>query len=234
MKSSRNESGSIVLVAVVLVAVAAIGLIGFKVMSASNAKNETAVTNVSASAGTNTVKASDLRADLVTLGVEHMSLTNKAVDDALDGTKTAPASGAALYANGTDIGAAVGSVYGADAEKTFNAVWKLHLDQFVNYAVAASKGDEAGKKAALDAISTGYTKPLSAYLAKANPNLPQATLETALDDHVQMTAVMIDHHVKGDYEAEMKELRHANQHLKGVFSVLAGGIVKQYPEKFQD
>ncbi|HSH17759.1 MAG TPA: hypothetical protein VK978_00080 [Candidatus Saccharimonadales bacterium] len=231
MKIVKNESGSVAIVAVLLVAVAVVGLVGFKVMSAQDKSN---TATVSASNNVNTTKASDLRADLVTLGVEHMSLTNKAVDDALDGTKTANASGAALYENGTDIGAAVGSVYGADAEKTFNTVWKLHLDQFVKYAVASSKNDEAGKKAALNTIDAEYTKPLSQYLAKANPNLPAATLETALRDHVQMTATMIDHHTKGNYEAEIKELRHANQHLKSVFSTLAGGIVKQYPEKFQD
>ncbi len=177
-------------------------------------------------------KAADLRADLVTLGVEHMTLTNQAVDGALDGSKTAAASATALYANGNDIGAAVGSVYGTDAQTTFDSVWKLHLDEFVKYAVADSKGDTAGKQAALDAISSGYTKPLSQYLAKANPNLPEATLESVLGDHVSMTATMIDYHVAGKYTEEAAELKTANQHIEGIFSTLAGAIVKQYPAKF--
>ena len=157
-----------------------------------------------------------------------------AIDAALDGDKNAAEVGKDLYKNGTDIGAAVGSVYGKDAETTFNTVWKLHLDQFVNYAVASSKGDDAGKKAALSTIDSQYTKPLSAYLAKANPNLPQDTLYSVLSDHVTQTADMIDLHVKGDYAGETKARDQAAQHLNGIFSTLAGGIVKQFPDKFQN
>lgn len=232
MALQKNQSGSVVMVAAIIVVIVAVAGIGYVILGKKPAASTT--TSTASASNLNTAKASDLRANLVTLGVEHMTLTNKAVDDALDGAKSASASGAALYQNGNDIGAAVGSVYGADAEKTFDSVWKLHLDQFVNYAVAGSKGDASGKKAALDAIETGYTKPLSQYLAKANPNLPEATLESVLGDHVQMTAMMIDDHIKGDYTAEQKELNGANKHIEGIFSTLAGAIVKQYPAKFQD
>ncbi|HSH55516.1 MAG TPA: hypothetical protein VK983_01670 [Candidatus Limnocylindrales bacterium] len=234
MKLRQNQAGSAAMIAVVLVALTVIGLVGYKVMSASKTDSAKASTTTAASDNLNTQKASDLRANLVTLGVEHMILTNKAVDDALDGGKAAKESGAALYANGDAIGAAVGSVYGAEAEKTFNTVWKIHLDEFVNYAVASSKGDAAGKAKALETIDTQYTKPLSAYLAKANPNLPEATLNAVLSDHVKMTAKMIDAHTAGNYKAEYEELNHANRHMKDIMSTLAGGIVKQYPEKFQD
>ncbi|GAC1499614.1 MAG: hypothetical protein NVS1B10_02530 [Candidatus Saccharimonadales bacterium] len=229
MKVSKNESGNIALAAVAVV----VGLvIGFAVAKASNNNNDTNTNNTKASTTQVSTKASDLRSNLVTLGLEHMTLTNIAVDAALDGSKTADSAGAALYANGNDIGAAVGSVYGKSAETTFDSVWKLHLDQFVKYAVADSKNDEAGKKAALDTIATQYTKPLAQYLAKANPNLPEATLESVLGDHVAQTATMIDDHVQGKYADEQNELKLANQHIQGIFSTLAGGIVKQYPSKF--
>lgn len=185
-----------------------------------------------AKVATTDTKAADLRANLVTLGVEHMTLTNQAVDAALDGSPSAAATGAALYANGDSIGAAVGSVYGKDAETTFDKVWKLHLDEFVKYAVAGKTGDAAGKQAALDSIQQNYTVPLAQYLAKANPNLPVGVLQSALSDHVAMTATMIDDHVKGDYVAEAAQLDMANTHIKELFSTLAGGIVKQYPSKF--
>ncbi len=226
MKLSKQESGNVGMIAVAVIVGLVIGFAGFRI--ADNKKTVTAV------APTSATKAADLRSDLVTLGVEHMILTDQAVNAALDGTPNAAAVGAALYSNGTDIGAAVGSVYGKDAETTFNTVWKLHLDQFVAYAVADSKHDEAGKTAALDAIAAGYTKPLSQYLAKANPNLPEATLEAVLGDHVAMTAVMIDDHVQGKYADEATELNMANKHIEGIFSTLAGAIVKQYPAKFQN
>ncbi len=224
-----NQLGMVEMIIIPVVALV-VGVAGGYALGHQN-KNSSSANSYSMSPSSAT-KAADLRSMLVTLGVEHMTLTNQAVDAALDGSKTADATGAALYANGNDIGAAVGSIYGKDAETTFDSVWKLHLDEFVKYAVADSKGDAAGKQAALAAIDTGYTKPLSQYLAKANPNLPEATLESVLGDHVQMTAAMIDKHVAGDYSGEASDLKAANQHIEGIFSTLAGAIVKQYPAKF--
>ena len=227
-----NEKGMTTSAIVILVASLLVGMAGGYAIGYSNKNTTTTSSSVATTAPSSATKAADLRSNLVTLGVEHMTLTNQAVDAALDGSKTADATGAALYANGNEIGAAVGSIYGKDAETTFDSVWKLHLDEFVKYAVADSKGDAAGKQAALSAIDTGYTKPLSQYLAKANPNLPEATLESVLGDHVQMTAAMIDKHVAGDYTGEAADLKAANQHIEGIFSTLAGAIVKQYPVKF--
>lgn len=231
MSNSNKGAANVALSAVLLV----VGLaVGFGVSKASNNNDTNGMTKNSAAAPTTATKASELRANLVSLGVQHQDLTMHAVDAALDGDKNAADVGKDLYKNGTDIGAAVGSVYGKDAETTFNTVWKLHLDQFVNYAVASSKGDDAGKKAALSTIDSQYTKPLSAYLAKANPNLPQDTLYSVLSDHVTQTADMIDLHVKGDFAGETKARDQAAQHLNGIFSTLAGGIVKQFPDKFQN
>lgn len=228
MNIRTNQNGNIGIMALLVVVGLIIGFAGGRIIGRSDDN----MSKTAASAPTTSTKAADLRANLVTLGIEHMQLTDHAVAATLDGSPAASEVAKALYANGNDIGAAVGSVYGKDAEQTFDSVWKLHLDQFVAYAVASSKGDDAGKKAALNAIQTGYTKPLAQYLAKANPNLPEATLESALGDHVQMTAQMIDDHVAGKYSDEQAELKMADQHLEGLFSTLASAIVKQYPDKF--
>jgi hypothetical protein len=227
MQESGHKTVSIVVAAVMLI----VGLgAGYGIGHAKS--DDDGHSHSSSATADASTKAADLRANLVTLGVEHMVLTDQAVDAALDGSPNATASATALYANGTNLGAAVGSIYGKDAETTFNTVWKLHLDEFVKYAVASKSGDEAGKTAAMTSIDTNYTKPLAQYLAKANPNLPEATLESALREHVDMTAKMIDFHVAGNYTEESNELTMANKHIEGIMSTLAGGIVKQYPEKF--
>jgi hypothetical protein len=227
MDKSQKSSMATMTIVVLIVGL----LIGFgitKMVDNNHYKKQLAAASVPNS----TTAAATLRANLVTLGVEHMTLTDQAVDAALDGSPDAMATGAALYANGNTIGATVGSVYGKSAQTTFDAVWKLHLDQFVNYAVADKEGNTAGKQAALNAIQTGYTIPLAQYLAKANPFLPESALQTALTDHVMMTATMIDDHVQGNYAAEAAQLNMANQHIADLFSTLAQGIVKQYPSKF--
>lgn len=201
-------------------------------MNKSNSSNSSSSMSMSDSKPTSATKAADLRASLVDFGVAHMDLTYAAVASTLNATPSAKADGAALYKNGTDIGAAIGSIYGKDAETTFNKVWKLHLDEFVNYAVASSKKDTAGQKKALDSIDANYTKPLAAYLAKANPNLPEDVLYKGLKGHVDMTAVMIDDEAKGDYAAAQQLRNEGADHLRDLFSTLAGGIVKQFPDKF--
>jgi hypothetical protein len=229
MNSEHSKTTGIVIGVVLVLA----GMLGGYAIG-KNMDDSSSDASHSHNSQTETSKASDLRANLVAMGVEHMNMTDQAVADALDGSPAADASAKALYANGTDLGAAVGSIYGKDAETTFNTVWKLHLDQFVKYAVAGKSGDANAKQSALDTIDAQYTKPLAQYLAKANPNLPEKTLETALRDHVDMTAQMIDYHVAGDYPKEADELKMANKHIEGLMSTLAGGIVKQFPEKFKD
>lgn len=232
-KTIKNESGNALVMVLFVVVGLVIGFAAGRVLSTNSDKKSSSSSSSSAKVAPDTAtKAADLRSTLVKLGLEHMALTDQAVAAALDGTANAKATGAALYANGDDIGAAVGSVYGKDAEATFNTVWKLHLDEFVKYAVASKTGNAAGKDAALKAINDGYTVPLSDYLAKANPNLPADVLKKVLGEHVAMTAVMIDAHVAGNYEEEAAQLKKANDHIEVIFSTLAGAIVKQYPEKF--
>jgi hypothetical protein len=177
-------------------------------------------------------KAADLRSSLVSMGTEHMDLVYVAVASALQGSQSAEADKAALIDNGHRIGAAVGSVYGKDAETTFDKVWDIHLVQFVNYAVASSKSDEAGKQMALSTIDEQYTHPLSAFLAKANPNLPEDVLYSSLNEHVKMTATMIDQVAGADYTAAEATRKESVKHLEGLMSTLANGIVTQFPEKF--
>jgi hypothetical protein len=221
--SSTNITMIVVSVVVALAIGFGIGALAFHKKSTTTKTTSTADITPSAEA---------LNNSLVTLGIDHMTLTDQAIDAALDGSPDATATSAALYANGNAIGAAVGSVYGSAAQTTFDSVWKLHLDQFVNYAVADKEGNATAKAAALSAIQTGYTVPLAQYLAKANPYLPEATLQSLLSNHVAMTATMIDDHVQGNYTAEASELNMANSSITQIFSTLAGAIVKQFPTKF--
>ena len=64
-----------------------------------------------------TTDAANLRTDLDYLLGEHLILAAKATGAALDGrTDQFEAYGGLLNTNGTDLGAAIGSVYGAEAE----------------------------------------------------------------------------------------------------------------------
>lgn len=228
---SRNNMTTII---AIIIALLVGGFVGWWIGDMKSDKSmdmshSMGVSEKSPNAGT---KAADLRANLVSMGTEHMDLVYTAVASALQGTKSAEADKEALIQNGHDIGAAVGSVYGKDAEATFNSVWDIHLTQFVNYAVASSQGDQAGKEKALVTIDSDYTKPLAVYLAKANPNLPEDVLYSSLKEHVEMTATMIDQEAAGDYTVAEATRGESVMHIAELMSTLAGGIVKQFPDKF--
>lgn len=229
---SHNKTASVVVALLVGAVIGGLG--GSWITQMNKTDSHSMATSMSVSKGkpNSATKAADLRSMLVSKGTEHMDLTYAAVSSALQGSKSAEADKAALIQNGHDIGAAVGSVYGKDAETTFDKVWDIHLTQFVNYAVAASQNDQSAKDAALSAIDSQYSHPLAAYLAKANPNLPEDVLYSSLNEHVKMTAEMIDAQAAGDY-AKAEDMRAKSvKHLEGLMSTLAGGIVKQFPDKF--
>lgn len=226
----RNGSKSMGSTAAAAAVALIIGLvIGYGVWhkNANSPTSNTNSPNISAS-----TKAADLRANLVSLGVQHQELTAKAVDAALDGSPNADAAKAQLIKNGQDISGAVGGVYGQAAGQKFNDIWNVHLNDFVSYAVAAKGGDEAAKAAALQDIDTNYTKPISNLLAGAT-KLPEASVQSLFKGHIDMTAQIIDDHVKGDYTAEQALIVQADSHIKDIMSALSGAIVKQYPSKFQ-
>lgn len=228
---SGGKSSALVIVGIIGLIIGGVG--GWYVGNKNDSEHSNIVsTGVSENSPNSATKAADLRAALVHFGVEHMDLTYAAVASTLNGSPSAQADAADLYKNGTDLGAAVGSVYGEEAETTFNAVWKLHLDQFVAYATAAAGNDDGGKASALAKIDTEYSRPLAAYLSKANPNLPEDVLYNGLKSHVDMTAEMIDKTASGDFAGATNLRDKGADHLKDLFSALAAGIVQQMPEKF--
>lgn len=222
-----GEKGAVLVSVLLLVAGLAVG---FGVAKATSNNEKTSDNRSKASVTSD--KASDLRANLVSIGTEHQDLTAMAVDQALDGAPGAEAAKADLINNGVVLSTAVGSVYGAEAQKKFNDIWNVHLLGFVDYAVASKSGDEAAKTAALTKIDTEYTKPISALLSGANPNLPNDALLSGFGEHIGMTAKMIDFHTAGNYTEEAKMRADAVTHLKGLMTTLAGAIVKQFPDKF--
>ena len=230
MDKEQTSGSSSSMAAVAAIVALVVGLaVGIGVVKYADRNKTTAAP---AAVATSDTKAADLRASLVTLGVSHMDLTDQAIDAALDGNADAGALKTQLIANGSSISAAVGSVYGQSAQDAFQKLWNTHLVDFINYAVAGKQGNTAAKAAALADIDANYTKPIAQLLSGANPNLPEATVETAFRDHVTMTAQVIDDHNAGNYTQEATDQQAAVDHIQGLMSTLAGAIVKQYPSKF--
>jgi hypothetical protein len=220
---------------------AMIGIFGFTGIAAgcSSKSDDSAVrseqsTTQKADTVDTTAGASDLRAGMTQLLGQHLDLASAATRAGYDGrAEDFAASAKSLDNNSVALSKAIGSVYGADAESSFLAIWRSHIGFFVDYTTAAKKGDKAGMDTAVRNLN-GYVESISELLSKANPNLPKQALVDGISEHVMQLKGVVDAYAAGDIAKSYTEQDKAFMHMGMLADTLAGAIAKQFPEKFSD
>ena len=183
-------------------------------------------------AGAAVTKAVDLRVALNQLLQEHLYLATDATDAALAGRNDEfAAAGDALNTNGTDLGAAIGSLYGTDAQDGFNKIWSAHNGFFVDYTTGVAKKDKAMQDKAVNDLTTVYLPQFATFLAGAT-DLPNDALTSLIKDHILTTKAVVDAQAKGDWTATAAADRMAGQHMASIGDPLAKAIVAKLPAKF--
>ena len=66
------------------------------------------------------------------------------------------AAGAALNTNGTDLGAAIGGLFGSEAQDEWNRIWSAHNGFFVDYTTGVATDDQAMQDQAVEDLTTVY------------------------------------------------------------------------------
>ena len=187
----------------------------------------------SLSAAGSSAKAAGLRAALNTLMQEHVYLAAAATNAALNGRDAEfKAAAGALDANGVALSKAIGSVYGADAEKAFLPLWRRHIGFAVDYTVGVATGDRPKQDGAVNDL-INYTQDFGAFLASANPNLPKSVVAELVKHHVVSLKDVIDAQAAKDQVKAYAAVRTAAAHMQMIADPLADAIVKQFPDKFR-
>ena len=186
---------------------------------------------MSSSAPRTDTKAADLRVLLNALEREHVDLASNAVRAGFDGAAGFSAAAAQLDQNSVELSKAVGSIYGADAEAKFLQIWRSHIGFFVDYTVAAKKGDKAGMDKAVANLG-GYVDAISDFFSGANPNLPREAVHQLVSQHVTLLKAAVDTYGAGDFAGSYKNQHDSYNQIGKIADALSGAIVKQYPEKF--
>lgn len=185
----------------------------------------------SQSASTDT-KAAGLRVVLNNLEAEHVDLASAATRAGFDGSTAFPAAAGALGKNTDSLAAAIGSVYGDAAAAQFKEIWASHIGFFVDYTVAAKKGDMAGMDKAVQNLN-GYVEAISTFLSGANPNLPKEAVAQLVTEHVGLLKKAVDTYGAGDFAGSYAAQSEARTQITTkIADTLAGAIVKQSPAKF--
>jgi hypothetical protein len=177
-------------------------------------------------------KGVDFRVALNGLLQEHLYLATSATDAALGGRNDEfGAAGDALNKNGTDLGAAVGSIYGPAAQTQFNGIWSAHNGFFVDYTKGVAAKNKAQMDKAVSDLTTTYIPQFSQFLAGAT-GLPTDAIAGLTKDHVLTTKAVVDDQGKKDAAAAASADRMAAQHMQKIGDPLAKAIVAKMPDKF--
>lgn len=174
--------------------------------------------------------AAKLRAGLTALLQEHVYLAGITTGTALAGQDFKPAA-AVLEKNTQALQDAVASVYGKAGGQQFGDLWRKHIGFFVDYTTGkATKDQKKVDKAKADL--DGYRADFGAFLESATKGgLPKQAVADELKPHVESLFAAIDAQAAKD-PAAVDRLRDAAEHMPMTAAILAGAIVKQFPDKF--
>ncbi|AWY39641.1 hypothetical protein DKY63_06880 [Pseudomonas putida] len=136
-----------------------------------------------------------------------------------------------VVANATQIANSIAPLYGQPAADQLLKLLAGHWGAVKHYSDATVAKDAKGKQAAVTDL-TSNAKAIAAFLAKANPNLPEATLVNMLAAHGGHHIAQIDEFAAHNYAGEAKTWDMMREHILALADALTAALVKQFPDKF--
>lgn len=178
------------------------------------------------------VKQAATRAVLRDLWVEHVFWIRNYVEASAAHNATEQKVAAdQVVANATAISGAIASFYGKPAGDQMLSLLAGHWGAVKDYSDATFAKNAKGQQDAT-AHLIANAKQIAAFLAKANPNLPEATLVGLLSAHGAHHIAQIQQLSTGDYAAEAKTWSAMRNHMFTIADAIADALAKQFPEKF--
>lgn len=176
--------------------------------------------------------AANLRNTLNLALREHAILAAMATGSALGG-RTAEFNAAALAvdANSIDIAKAIGSVYGADAEKAFLPLWRKHIGFVVDYTAGLATKDKMKQDKAVAELIR-YADDFGAFLSSANPNLPKGAVAELVKGHILTLKDVVDAQAAKEWPKVYSNLRLAASHMAMIADPLGAAVAKQFPDRY--
>ena len=184
-----------------------------------------------ATAGQTTPAAPKLQADLRALWRGHIDETRAyAMAVKADNKSEADAAAAGVVTNAKAISAAVASFYGDAGGAEMLKLLSGHWGAVKAMTDAAHTDDAAGVQKGMDA-GIANAAEVAKFLAGANPNLPESTVDGLMVSHVQHHRSQIGEIMSGDTAGEAETWRAMQTHMNVIADALAGAIAKQFPDK---
>jgi hypothetical protein len=186
-----------------------------------------------ATATTINAKQAATRAVLRDLWVEHVFwIRNYVTASAARNQDQKEIAADQVVANAKAIAGAIASFYGQPAGDRMFGLLAGHWGAVKDYSDATFDKKDARAQQEATTRLIANAKEIAAFLAGANPNLPESTLVGLLSAHGAHHIAQIQQISKRDYAAEAATWEAMRTHMFTIADALADALAKQFPAKF--
>ena len=178
-------------------------------------------------------KIAETQAALRDLWIGHIFWVRNVVDARFAGdASAAKAAEAQVVANAQAIGRSIAPYYGEAAADQLFKLLAGHWGAISDYLNATRDGNKASQDTAYKALLANAGE-IATFLSAANPHLPADTLRGLLTAHGAHHLQQIQQFDTKQYDQEARTWTAMKDHMYVIADALAGGIAKQFPEKFR-
>lgn len=176
-------------------------------------------------------KAIELKTDMRKLWEDHVIWTRNVIFCLVDDLPGADQAVNRLLQNQVDIGNAIKPYYGEEAGNKLTELLNPHI----TIAAEVVKAAKAGNAATLEEANKKWyanADEIAEFLSKANPEWELSHMKMMMNDHLKLTTDEAVQRIKKDYDADVLAFDKVHDAILKMSDMLADGIVKQFPEKF--
>jgi len=137
-----------------------------------------------------------------------------------------------VVANAKAIAASIEPFYGKAAADQLFGLLAGHWGAISDYLDATRANSKAAQDAAFKQLLANANQ-IAVFLGGANPNLPVDVLRGLLTAHGSHHVQQIQQYQAGQFDLEAQTWAAMKDHMYVIADALAGGIAKQFPEKFR-
>lgn len=174
---------------------------------------------------------SALDAAMRKLWSDHVIWTRQYIVAAVAGTPDAGAAASRLLKNQEDIGDAIAPYFGRAAGDALTKLLKEHITIAVDLVAAAKSGDNPAF-ARHDARWSDNIEEIAELLSSASPHWPRKAVLDLLSLHLTLTKQEAVARLQNDWAADVKAFDDIFVEAMTISDALAGGLVKQFPDRF--
>jgi len=173
------------------------------------------------------------QAALRDLWLGHVFWVRNVVDARFEGNASeAKVAEQQVVANARAIAASIEPFYGKAAADQLFGLLAGHWGAISDYLDATRAVSKTGQDAAFKQLLANADQ-IAVFLSGANPNLPVDVLRGLLTAHGSHHVQQIQQFQAGQFDREAQTWATMKDHMYVIADALAGGIAKQFPEKFR-